>query len=528
MKLTRDNLNASFWQEKGYQLPQYDVVKMAEKTMVEPRWLHLGAGNIFRAFLANAAQTLLNDGVADTGIIVATGSAQTIQAVYRAHDNLGIFVRLKSDSSVDKVVIGSVAEALVMNAQSPDFARLKTIAAAPSLQMVSLTITEKGYTLTHPSGDYLPAVAADFANGVDAPQSYLGILAAMLYHRYQTNAAPLALVSMDNMSKNGDKLAAAVLTFADKWVANGLVDNGFADWLRSDAVSFPWSMIDKITPRPDAAIRDQLTADGLDNMDFIITGQNAYIAPFVNAEESEYLVIEDNFPNARPPLEKAGIIFTDRDTVNKAEMMKVTTCLNPIHTALAIFGCLLGYTSIYQTMQDEDLRRLAKKVGYEEGLPVVIDPKILNPKQFLDEVINIRLPNPFIPDTPQRIACDTSQKLSIRFGHTLQAYAEAGKNVSELTAIPLVLAGWCRYLMGVDDNGNPFECSPDPMLESVQKQVKNIEIGAQKSEDLRSLLTDKNIFGVDLAALGLLEKIETQFIALISAKGAVRNQLKIL
>lgn len=522
MKLSRAQLGDDFWQAHGYQMPQYEVAKMVENTMAAPTWLHFGAGNIFRAFLAHAQQQLLNEGATETGIIVATGSAQTIHDVYRAQDNLGIYVRLKADSNMDKIVIASVAESLVMR---EDFARLKTIVAEPSLQMLSFTITEKGYALCAADGDYLPDVQHDFRHGVETPQSYLGIITALLYHRYQANGAPLALVSMDNMSKNGDKLAAALHQFVDTWVENGLVTRGFVDWIRSEKVCFPLTMIDKITPRPDVAIQAQLVADGLEDMDFIVTGQNAYIAPFVNAEECEYLVIEDCFPNGRPPLEKAGVMFTDRDTVNKVETMKVTTCLNPIHTALAIFGCLLGYTSIHETMQDKDLRRLAEKIGYEEGLPVVVNPKIINPKAFIDEVINVRLPNPFIPDTPQRIACDTSQKLSVRFGHTLQAYQAQGKDLTQLTAIPLVLAGWCRYLMGIDDAGNRFECSPDPLLTAVQKKLQGVTVNAENIGDLAALLSDERIFAVDLYTLGLGDKCEAYFKKML-AIGGVRKALQ--
>ena len=79
--------------------------------------------------------------------------------------------------------------------------------------------------------------------------------------------------------------------------------------------------------------------------------KNTYVAPFVNAEETEYLVIEDKFPNGRPELEKGGLIFTTRETVDKVEKMKVCTCLNPLHTALAVFGCLLDYNLISAEMK---------------------------------------------------------------------------------------------------------------------------------------------------------------------------------
>ncbi len=112
--------------------------------------------------------------------------------------------------------------------------------------------------------------------------------------------------------------------------------------------------------------------------------------------------------------------MTDRETVNKTERMKVTTCLNPLHTAMSVYGCMLGYDLICAEMKDEDIVALIKRLGYVEGLPVVVDPKILDPKSFIDEVIEQRLPNPFMPDMPQRIATDTSQKVGIRFGETIK------------------------------------------------------------------------------------------------------------
>ena len=130
--------------------------------------------------------------------------------------------------------------------------------------------------------------------------------------------------------------------------------------------------------------------------------------------------MEDRFPNGRPRFEKAGVFLTDRATVDKADTMKVTTCLNPLHTALAIMGCLLGYRSIAEEMKDPDLSLLVSEIGYNEGLPVVESPGIIDPKTFLEEVVTVRFSNPNIPDIPQRIATDTSQKVAIRYGETIK------------------------------------------------------------------------------------------------------------
>ena len=296
-------------------------------------------------------------------------------------------------------------------------------------------------------------------------------------------------------------------------------------------VSFPWTMIDKITPSPDAGVAAILKEDGLADMDASVTASGTHIAPFVNAEESEYLVIEDDFPNGRPPLEKAGFLFTDRETVNKVERMKVCTCLNPLHTALAVSGCLLGYQKISDEMKDPDLLELIRRIGYQEGLPVVENPGIMDPKDFLDTVVSVRLPNPFIPDTPQRIATDTSQKLAIRFGETVKAYqASDALDVGNLKLIPLVFALWLRYLMAVDDKGAPFTPSPDPRMESAAAYVSGFRLGesvdAETTADrLSGLLSDRSLWGINLVETGLSGPVCQYFTELLGGPGAVRATL---
>ena len=244
---------------------------------------------------------------------------------------------------------------------------------------------------------------------------------------------PLAVVSMDNCSHNGEKLRNAVVEIARAWHWDGFVDGGFLAYLEDETkVAFPWSMIDKITPRPHPMVEKALAADGIEGMAPVVTSKKTFIAPFVNAEKPQYLVVEDRFPNGRPPLERVGVYFCDRATVNMTEKMKVTTCLNPLHTAMAMYGCLLGYTLICEEMKDADIVRLVKRLGYVEGLPVVVDPKIISPKAFIDEVVNERLPNPFMPDDPRRIATDTSQKVGVRFGETVKSYLAAGRDLGTL------------------------------------------------------------------------------------------------
>lgn len=518
------------WEEKGYSLPKYDMEQIIKATKENPFWIHFGAGNLFRAFHAVIVQNLLNDGKLDRGILVAEGfDYEIIEKMYAPHDNLGISVTLKADGTVDRNVVGSIAEALPLDSGNDmAFGRLKEIFAKDSLQMATFTITEKGYCLTNAQGELLSEVEKDFAAGPKKPASYMGKVTSLLYARYCAGEKPIAMVSTDNCSHNGDKLYAAVSAFAKAWVENKKADAGFLEYINSHKVSFPWSMIDKITPRPDASVEKILQEDGVEDLAPVITSRNTYVAPFVNAEETEYLVIEDDFPNGRPMLEDSGILFTDRETVDKVEKMKVCTCLNPLHTCLAIFGCLLGYQKISDEMQDEELVKLVEVVGYKEGLPVVVNPGILEPKAFIDTVLQVRVPNPFMPDTPQRIATDTSQKLAIRFGETIKAYTASDHlSVDDLQMIPFVFAGWLRYLMAVDDKGEKFELSPDPLLDTLCPQMEKIKLGDTDVEAvIKPIMENAQIFGVNLYEAGLADKVYDYFKKLIAGPGAVRRTLE--
>lgn len=531
VKVTLDGIqDKNAFAKLNVELPKFNVKEVKAYSAENPQWVHFGAGNIFRGFVASLQQDLLNKGLAKAGIqTVSCYDGAIIDDVYKPHNELTLEVTLLPDTNVNLKVIGSVVHGFKLNGSAPeDESVVRKLFTKKSLQMLSYTITEKGYALTDIKGNFLEQVQKDMENSPKACRHAMSLTVAMLLERFNAGAYPIAVVSMDNCSHNGDKVKNAVLTIAKAWKDKGFVGDDFIAYLSDEKqVSFPWTMIDKITPRPDPVIAQKLNDMGIEDMDPIKTARGSFIAPFVNAEKPQYLIVEDAFPNGRPPLEKAGVLFTNKEGVDLCERMKVTTCLNPLHTALAVLGCVLGYDRIWAEMEDPLLVKLVNKLGYDEGLKVVDDPKILNPKDFLKEVIEERLPNKCLPDSPQRIATDTSQKVTVRFGETLKNYKKKGLDASKLVALPLAIAGFVRYLMALDDNGNPIEVSDDPLKETLQEIIKPIKFGepATVGDNLRPLLENSNIFGVNLYEVGLGKTIETMVASMISKKGAVRETL---
>jgi len=502
MNLNLKNVMSKASWPTGYQLPQFDIKAMHKQTEVAPVWLHMGAGNIFRIFVGSIQQDLLEKGLIDTGIIVWEGyDDEIICAAFTPYDNLTMGVTLNTDGSIGKRVIASMPIAFAGDPQ-----RLHDIIAKPSMQLISFTITEKGYTVNDTT----------VCNSPESATTTLEQAAAGLYARFMAKSPPLALVAMDNFAENGTHLAKAIDIIAQKWHQDNHVSADFVDYARSQ--TYPWTMIDKITPRPSAIVAEMLATDGYADTAVTVTSKNTFVASFVNAEASQYLVLEDSFPNGRPPLEQAGVYMADRDTVRKVDQMKVCACLNPLHSVLAISGMLLNYPTIADCMEDARLVKLIRLTA-KEALPMVEDPGILNPEVFLEEVLTQRFPNPFIPDTPARIASDTSQKIPVRFGENLKMRQAKRLSFDGLKATPLFIALWLRYHMGTDDKGQAMDLSPDPRCPETVTALNGLQFG--QKIDLRAILSDTGLFGVDLYEVGLGRNVETIFEALSSRPNAV-------
>ena len=194
MKLTVKGIKEKEgWEKNGIVLPGYDVEAVSARAKEAPVWVHFGIGNIFRVFIGGIADGLLEKGMLDRGITcVETFDYDVVDKIYEPYDNLGLSVILHGDGTREYKVLGSLAEAV--KAQSSDSAqwnRLKEIFASESLQMVSFTITEKGYALHKADGTFFPFVEADVNNGPDKATGAMAVLVAMLHERYKAGKYPL-------------------------------------------------------------------------------------------------------------------------------------------------------------------------------------------------------------------------------------------------------------------------------------------------------------------------------------------------
>lgn len=168
MKLTLEGIkDCELWNKAGITLPGYDVEKVSQKAKEEPKWVHFGIGNIFRIFIGGIADGLLEEGVLDRAITcVETFDYDVVDKIYDPYDNLGLSVILHGDGTREYKVLGSLAEAVKAQSADPkQWNRLKKIFASKSLQLVSFTITEKGYALQKADGSWFPFVENDIKNG---------------------------------------------------------------------------------------------------------------------------------------------------------------------------------------------------------------------------------------------------------------------------------------------------------------------------------------------------------------------------
>ncbi|HHX9846696.1 TPA: mannitol dehydrogenase family protein [Salmonella bongori] len=469
-------------------LPSYD------RSHLVTRIVHLGFGAFHRAHQGVYTDILAAEHNSDWGYceVNLIGGEQQI-ADLKQQDNLYTVAEMSADAWTARVV-GVVKSAL--HAQVDGLETLLAAMCEPQVAIVSLTITEKGYCHSPATGQLMldhPAIAADLQNP-HQPKSAPGVVVEALARRNAAGLPAFTVMSCDNMPENGHVMRNVVLAYAQA------VDAELAKWIEQN-VTFPSTMVDRIVPA--------VTPETLDKIEQL-TGVRDPAG--VACEPFRQWVIEDNFVAGRPAWEKAGAeLVAD---VLPFEEMKLRM-LNGSHSFLAYLGYLAGYQHINDCMGDENYRRAARALMLQEQAPT-LKVKGVDLARYADQLIE-RYSNPALRHRTWQIAMDGSQKLPQRMLDSVRWHLA---NHSDFDLLALGVAGWMRYVGGVDEQGKAIDVS-DPLLPVIQRAVANSEEGASRVE---ALLGITEIFSTDLPQSVLFtQKVKTAYDKLLTygAKASV-------
>lgn len=431
----------------------------------------------------------------DWGIIAVSLRSRTARDQMEPQGGLFTSVTL-THAGWDPQVIGSIARTLVAS-EEPQ--AVVAAMADPNIKIVSLTITEKGYCTQSSTGALdlnQPDIAHDLAHH-DEPRSAVGFIVAALEARRRAGAEPFTVLSCDNLPSNGALARAVVLEFASQR------DSDLADWIARTA-TFPSTMVDRITP-----------ATTTEDIDRLATQTGHFDAACVFHEGFRQWVIEDNFVNGRPAWDVTGAQFVA--SVEAHETMKLR-CLNGTHSTLAYLGYLAGYETIAETVTDPDFVTLCDMLWREEIIPTLTQPDGEDLPCYCSALMT-RYKNPSIRHRTWQIAMDGSQKLPQRLLGTMADNLAQGHDPRGLA---LAVAGWMRYVGGMDENGQPIDVR-DPLAKALRVASDSAATNADRVD---VLLAFAEIFPSTLSTNSRFRRlVEDAYDTLVKqgAKAAVRG-----
>lgn len=441
--------------------PRYD------RSHLQSRIVHFGFGAFHRAHQALLTDRVLNEQGGDWGICeISLFSGDKLMSDLRAQDHLYTVLE-KGATGNQAYIIGAVNECL--NAKLDGMEAIIEKFCEPQVAIVSLTITEKGYCIDPATGKldtHNERIIHDLENP-HQPHSAPGLLVEALHRRRERGLAPFTVLSCDNIPDNGHVVRQAVVGMAQKRSPE------LAQWI-SEQVTFPATMVDRIVP----AATDESLAEIADAL-----GVQDPCA--ISAEPFIQWVIEDNFVAGRPAWETAGVQLVD--DVQPWEQMKLRM-LNGSHSFLAYLGYLAGYQHISDCMQDSHFRQAARQLMLQEQAPTLRITGV-NLEEYADSLIE-RFSNPALKHRTWQIAMDGSQKLPQRMLESIRWHLANGGDWSLLA---LGVAGWMRYVSGVDEKGEAIDVR-DPLSEKIGERVEN----SAPENRVDALLALQAIFGADL------------------------------
>ncbi len=431
--------------------------------------VHLGLGAFFRAHGAIYIQEAMAASGGAWGIVGVSLRSPEIRDGLKPQDC--VYTAVEQGPEGNSVqTIDAVRDVLVAR-EDPE--AVLAAMSAPEVRIVSLTVTEKGYCHDPATGRLNPKhpdIVHDLQNAL--PVSAPGYLVRALDRRWKQGLPPFTVMTCDNLPENGRLLRGVVQELAT------MIDTKLAEWIDTEC-RFPSTMIDRIVPKTtEDDIQDLANETGVLDA-----------APVMH-EPFRQWVVEDNFVDAaRPDLRAVGVMLVDN--VLPFEHMKLR-CLNGTHSALAYLGYLSGHETIADTVADTAFDRYVKKLWSAEIIPVLEAPPGADLNAYADQLF-ARYANPSIRHRTWQIAMDGSQKLPQRILGTIAENLAAGRPVPGLM---LAVAGWMRYVGGVDETGAAIDVK-DPLAET----LRNVSDNAHGVNKARALLGIRDIFSEEIARM---------------------------
>jgi mannitol 2-dehydrogenase len=440
-------------------VPTYD------RSQVRPGIVHLGVGGFHRAHQAMYVDALMNAGQALDWGIVGVGllpQDDRMRAVMTEQDCLYTLVEKHPDGSLRPRVIGALVDYLFAP-DDPDavLARLTD----PATRIVSLTITEGGYHLNQTTGEFDSAdddIQCDLLPGA-VPCTAFGYLVEALARRRAAGTDPFTVMSCDNVQANGDVARRMIGAFAT------LKDPDLGAWI-SEHVSFPGSMVDRITPVTADADRQRLAEEfGLED------GWPVSCEPFTQ------WVLEDHFPAGRPALDHVGVqLVAD---VEPYELMKLRL-LNASHQAMGYLGYLSGHRYAHEVCQDSLFVHFLAGYMDDEATPSLAPVPGVDLAAYKHQLIE-RFANPSVRDSLARLCADSSDRIP---KWLVPVIRDRLAHDGDVRRSALVVASWARYAEGLDEQGSPIEV--------VDRRRGDVVARARRqAQDPLAFLDDRSLFG---------------------------------
>ncbi|MES1201305.1 MAG: mannitol dehydrogenase family protein [Pseudomonadota bacterium] len=408
--------------------PAYD------RSKVRPGVVHLGPGAFHRAHQAAAFDAIL---ATDPRWGITGVSLHSPDVADALNPQDGLYTLALLDEQVSFRVIGAIQNVLVAP-RDPEavLARL----AAPETEIVTLTITEKGYCLdTHGDLDLAHAdIRADLANRA-RPKSAVGFLAEAMRRRRDAGAKPLVVISCDNLVNNGKKLGSAVINFAAEH------DPQLGAWIAENA-EFPCTMVDSITPATTDALRERVTA-----------ALGVHDRWPIQREAFTQWVVERHEHANGPDWAAMGVTLTDDVSAFERAKLRV---LNASHSALAYLGLAGGHETVRDAISDPELASFVRELMTQDVAPSLNAPQSFDVSAYIEAVLR-RFHNPEIRHLLSQIAWDGSQKLPNRLFGLMEEAMAAGRPIERPARI---IAAWLRFLRRKAQTGEKLTDPLAPLL----------------------------------------------------------------